>query len=231
MFSQDHVSIDQSPGLRLTILLGFQHFIIMFVGTMVVPFLLVDALCAQADPMAFSQILSTIVVTSGLATLLQSSLDSCLPIFQAGSIAYLSPILIILKDPRWRCSSPVDVSNATLSGMSHATPIHQTSPVGMVQIHWYKRMCEIQGAIICASLLEIFLGCSGLLGHLLKFISPLTIAPTICLVGLALFEGCRQALGHLPRNNHLDSAVLAASPKCLDTLAAMQNNRNMRAVL
>jgi hypothetical protein len=32
-------------------------------------------------------------------------------------------------------------------------------------------MCAIQGAIICASLLEIFLGCSGLLGRLLKVVA------------------------------------------------------------
>jgi nucleobase transporter 1/2 len=102
----------------------------MFVGTMVVPFLLVDALCAQADPLAFSQILSTIVVTSGLATLLQSTLGSRLPIVQGGSFAYLVPTLVILKAPRWRCDSLDDVTNVTLPGnmLGDMSP-QQTSPV------------------------------------------------------------------------------------------------------
>jgi len=39
-----------------------------------------------------------------------------------------------------------------------------------------------------ASLLEVILGVSGLIGLLLRYIGPLAIAPTITLVGLALFD-------------------------------------------
>ena len=39
-----------------------------------------------------------------------------------------------------------------------------------------------------ASLFEIVLGVSGLIGLLLRYIGPLAIAPTITLVGLALFD-------------------------------------------
>ena len=39
-----------------------------------------------------------------------------------------------------------------------------------------------------ASLFEIALGISGLIGLLLRYIGPLAIAPTITLVGLALFD-------------------------------------------
>jgi len=39
-----------------------------------------------------------------------------------------------------------------------------------------------------ASLFEIILGVSGLIGLLLRYIGPLAIAPTITLVGLALFR-------------------------------------------
>jgi nucleobase transporter 1/2 len=155
---QDHVGIDQSPGLRLTLLLGFQHFITMFVATMVYPFLLINAFCAQTDPLAFSQIFSTIIVTSGLATLLQSTLGSRLPIIQGGSIAYLVPTIVILEAPRWRCPSIDDITNATLPG-NMSTPLHLKPPVDTEQFHWTERMREIQGAIICASILEIFLGC------------------------------------------------------------------------
>ena len=43
-----------------------------------------------------------------------------------------------------------------------------------------------------ASLVQITIGFTGLLGFLLKFIGPLTIAPTIVLVGLPLFETAYQ---------------------------------------
>ncbi len=37
-----------------------------------------------------------------------------------------------------------------------------------------------------ASLTQVILGCTGLIGFLLRFIGPLTIAPTISLIGLSL---------------------------------------------
>ena len=45
---------------------------------------------------------------------------------------------------------------------------------------------QIQGAIIVASLLQIIVGFSGIVGILLRFIGPLAIAPTIALIGLSL---------------------------------------------
>ena len=39
-----------------------------------------------------------------------------------------------------------------------------------------------------AALVQVFIGFSGLMGLILKFIGPLTIVPTIALVGLPLFE-------------------------------------------
>ena len=38
-----------------------------------------------------------------------------------------------------------------------------------------------------SSLFQIVIGFSGLIGFLLRFIGPLTITPTITLVGLSLF--------------------------------------------
>ena len=39
-----------------------------------------------------------------------------------------------------------------------------------------------------SSLFQILVGFTGLIGFLLRFIGPLTIAPTITLVGVALFK-------------------------------------------
>ena len=45
---------------------------------------------------------------------------------------------------------------------------------------------QIQGNLMLASLLQVILGCTGLIGFFLRFIGPLTIAPTIALIGLSL---------------------------------------------
>lgn len=46
-----------------------------------------------------------------------------------------------------------------------------------------------------ASLLQILVGFSGIIGFLMRFIGPLTIAPTITLIGLSLFESSAAKAG------------------------------------
>ena len=46
-----------------------------------------------------------------------------------------------------------------------------------------------------SSLFQIVIGLTGVLGILLRFIGPLTIAPTITLVGVALFKVAAQHAG------------------------------------
>jgi len=60
-------------------------------------------------------------------------------------------------------------------------------------------MQHVQGAIIAGSLVEISVGASGIIGRLLRFVGPITIAPTIALIGLALFKfGAPEAGRHWP---------------------------------
>ena len=43
---------------------------------------------------------------------------------------------------------------------------------------------QIQGNLLLASLTQVLLGGTGVVGLLLRFIGPVTIAPTIALIGL-----------------------------------------------
>lgn len=54
---------------------------------------------------------------------------------------------------------------------------------------WQIRMRELSGAIMIASLFQVFIGATGLVGKFaVKIITPLTIVPCVGLVGLTLFE-------------------------------------------
>lgn len=54
---------------------------------------------------------------------------------------------------------------------------------------WMIRMRELSGAIIIASLFQVLIGATGLVGRFaVKIITPLTIVPCVGLVGLTLFE-------------------------------------------
>lgn len=53
---------------------------------------------------------------------------------------------------------------------------------------------QIQGAIMVASVFQVVIGFSGIMGFVLRFIGPLAITPTISLIGLTLFaEAANQA--------------------------------------
>ena len=58
----------------------------------------------------------------------------------------------------------------------------------MFKRYCYVLSCQVQGAIIVASLFQVVIGLSGVIGILLRYIGPLAICPTIALIGLSLFE-------------------------------------------
>ena len=51
-----------------------------------------------------------------------------------------------------------------------------------------------------SALFEIFIGFTGLIGFLLRFIGPISIAPTITLIGMALFNVAADQAGKKNQN-------------------------------
>ncbi|CAH1789114.1 unnamed protein product [Owenia fusiformis] len=65
--------VNDAPPWYLSILLGFQTYLIMFGATLAIPFLLAKHLCISDDYVALSELISTIFFCSGIATLLQTT--------------------------------------------------------------------------------------------------------------------------------------------------------------
>uniref|UniRef100_A0A8C5TXV3 Solute carrier family 23 member 1 n=1 Tax=Malurus cyaneus samueli TaxID=2593467 RepID=A0A8C5TXV3_9PASS len=152
-------------------------------GLVAIPLILSKGLCLQNDLLTQSHLISTIFFVSGICTMLQVLLGVRLPIVQGGTFTFVTPTLAMLSLPSWKC--PAWTQNATL--------VNTSSPE-FIQV-WQTRMREVQGAIVVASCFQIFVGFSGLIGFLMKFIGPLTIAPTITLVALPLFESAGDMAG------------------------------------
>ena len=110
------------------------------------------------DPVQKGWLIATMFFVSGITTLLQTIWGNRLPIVQGGTFSFLAPTFAIC-------------------GMA-----------ALANAGWEVRMQHVQGAIIAGSLAEIIVGASGLVGRLLKFVGPITIAPTIALIGLSLFK-------------------------------------------
>ncbi|XP_055506075.1 xan_ur_permease domain-containing protein [Leucoraja erinacea] len=168
--------ITDNPPWYLCILLGTQHYLTALGSIVAIPLLLSREICLQHDYITQSQLISTIFFVSGLCTLLQVLFGVRLPIIQGGTFAFLAPTLAMMSLPNYKC--PAWTANKTLVNVS--------DPV-FIDI-WQTRLREIQGAIMVGACFQIFVGFSGLIGYLMRYTGPLTIAPTISLIGLSLFD-------------------------------------------
>ncbi|KAL7981252.1 hypothetical protein Chor_002148 [Crotalus horridus] len=176
-------TIEDVPPWYLCIFLGLQHYLTCFSGTIAVPFLLAEAMCVGFDQWATSQLIGTIFFCVGITTLLQTTFGCRLPLFQASAFAFLAPARAILSLDKWKCNNTAVMATNGTSELLHTEHI------------WYPRIREIQGAIIMSSLIEVVIGFLGLPGALLRYIGPLTITPTVALIGLSGFQAAGERAG------------------------------------
>ncbi|XP_024524652.1 nucleobase-ascorbate transporter 1 [Selaginella moellendorffii] len=152
---------NDSPGIAEAVLLGFQHFVTMIGTTVLIPSLFVYEMGGNTEQLI--RVIQTLLFVNGVMTLVQSFFGTRLPIVMNASFSYVIPIWRIVNSPRYR-SIFEDYER------------------------FYHTLRAIQGALICASIIQIILGFSGLWAVLLHYLSPLSVAPVIALVGLGLFE-------------------------------------------
>ncbi|XP_023371771.1 solute carrier family 23 member 1 isoform X4 [Otolemur garnettii] len=134
--------IEDVPPWYLCILLGFQHYLTCFSGTIAVPFLLAEALCVGHDQHMVSQLIGTIFTCVGITTLIQTTLGIRLPLFQASAFAFLVPAKAILALDRWKCPPEEEIYG------NWSLPLN-TSHI------WHPRIREVQGAIMVSSMVEV----------------------------------------------------------------------------
>ncbi|KAM9704696.1 solute carrier family 23 member 1-like [Menidia menidia] len=171
------------PPWYLCIFLAVQHYLTAFGGIISIPLILAEGLCLQHDSLTQSRLINTIFFVSGICTILQVTFGVRLPILQGGTFALVTPVMAMLSTPEWKC--PAWTQNASL--------VNTSSPV-FIEV-WQTRMRTLQGSIMVASLLQILVGFSGLIGFLMRFIGPLTIAPTVSLIGLSLYDSAGDRAG------------------------------------
>ncbi|XP_046396215.1 solute carrier family 23 member 1 [Ischnura elegans] len=177
-----HYKLEDIPPWYTCIMLGMQHYLAFVVGIVSVPLIMCPQLCMLETDPGRGYIVSTLIFVSGMVTLLQATFGVRLPIVQGSSFGFMTPALAILNLPQWQCPP---VEELELMSAENRTQL------------WQERINEVSGAIAVASIVQILCGYCGLVGLLLKFITPLTIAPTVTLIGLALFkEAAKEASGN-----------------------------------
>ena len=153
--------IGSKPKWPLAILLGIQQYLTMFGATVLIPFIIGGAI--GMPPAQLALLISTMFFASGICTLIQQSpLGNRLPVVQGGTFSFLGPAFAIIGMVAGKKLTGVDV--------------------------WQIQMQELAAAIMFASVVEIVLGYTGIIGKVKKLISPITIGPTVAMIGLALFS-------------------------------------------
>ena len=116
-----------------------------------------------ASPRQTAEVISTIFVASGLNTLIQTSIGDRLPIIQGGSFTFLPPTFSIIL-------------NADLQSIEDDDERFRTT------------MQVLSGALLVVGLTQAVIGYTGIFVPLLKYITPVTVAPLITVIGLSLFN-------------------------------------------
>ena len=164
--------LEDKPPMGRTLVLGAQHVLTMFGATVSVPLLFGPVMGMGAADTA--KLISIVMLASGVATLLQTTIGTRLPIVQGVSFAFLGTFFLIIGSA---------AAEAEAAGQ-------EVGPLAMQYI---------AGAIILGGLVEATIGFSGLIGAVRKILSPVVIGPVIMLIGLALFGvGAPKAGTHWP---------------------------------
>ena len=162
--------LDDRPPIGKTIMLALQHVLTMFGSTVAVPLMLGPIM--GMDTAQIAVLISSVMLCSGVATLIQSTVGSRLPIIQGVSFSFLAAFFMIIA------------------------AVH---PEGDDTVAAGAAMPYIAGAVMVGAVLEMIVGFSGAMGLIRRVLSPVVVGPVIMLIGLALYEaGAPVAATHWP---------------------------------
>ncbi|KAG8477093.1 hypothetical protein CXB51_030783 [Gossypium anomalum] len=153
------VGLRDNPGFGALIYYGLQHFLSVAGSLIFIPSVMVPAMGGTDKDTA--TVISTMLLVSGISTILHSYFGTRLPLVQGSSFIYLAPALVIINARDYR---------------------------NLAEHKFRHIMRELQGAIIVGSIFQSILGFSGLMSLLLRLINPVVVAPTVAAVGLAFFS-------------------------------------------
>ncbi|MEO0587091.1 MAG: solute carrier family 23 protein, partial [Planctomycetota bacterium] len=159
--------LDDRPPPGKAVVLGLQHVLTMFGSTVAVPLLFAPALWPVAEGVSpelaermgsmqlanTALLISSVMLCSGIATLLQATFGSRLPIIQGVSFSFLAAFFGIVASTL--AANPVDWTAVASSAEATEAALAQWQENGA------RAMRVIAGAIIVGGVLEAVVGFTG----------------------------------------------------------------------
>lgn len=189
--------LDDRPPLGRASVLGLQHVLTMFGSTVAVPLIfgpklwpvpvdLPEVVQQQLSELQLTNtavLISSVMLCSGIATLLQVTFGSRLPIIQGVSFSFLAAFFAIVESTQRTAAidwSPVVDGDASATAVAPLVEQWQSAGASGMQ--------TIAGAVIIGGVIEATIGFAGLMGLVRRVLSPVVIGPVIMLIGLALYQ-------------------------------------------
>ncbi|CAI2351406.1 unnamed protein product [Caenorhabditis sp. 36 PRJEB53466] len=161
--------VNDVPSIPTILLLGFQQMMICLSMLLVIPFLISEMVCpGDKETEIRVHLISASFVTSGIATLLQTTFGMRLAILHGPSFAYL-PVLNTFQ-ATYPCNASTDTSE------------------------WQHKMQMISGSCLVAVLVMPLMGLTGLIGLLSRYIGPITIVPIMSLLTISAVPDVEQKM-------------------------------------
>ncbi|XP_025094292.1 solute carrier family 23 member 2-like [Pomacea canaliculata] len=98
-----HYKVDKTPPPFLCLLLALQQVIMTIPGSLSIPMLLAELLCADDKALVRAHLIGITFFMCGLATLIQTVLGIRLPIIQGGSFTIIPPVIALMSLDKWKC--------------------------------------------------------------------------------------------------------------------------------
>ncbi|CAH1798276.1 unnamed protein product [Owenia fusiformis] len=168
--------IQDNPPIPLAMLFSLQQAVIAIGGTVIIPLIISNVICAGNNIQVRAKMVGTSIFMVGVSTILQVTFGTRLPIIQGSSPNMIAAISAMMTLDKFKCTATV-MPNAT---------VNATTTYVEFDDNWALRIREISGCLMLASVLQVIFGLTGFMGFLVRFIGPLTIAPTITLIGFTL---------------------------------------------
>uniref|UniRef100_UPI00398F5337 solute carrier family 23 member 3 n=1 Tax=Pristiophorus japonicus TaxID=55135 RepID=UPI00398F5337 len=172
------------PPWILSTLFAVQHVLVQAALLQTVHRLLIDALpSTQHTSQHGYQLMATSLFSSGIATMLQTTLGSRLPLVQAPSFEYLIPAVILT-------SYPMETNSSRHHGAEMAVLCDgaQCPETDVALQTWKITLSEIRGAVVVSGILQVLLGLSGLQGLMSRHCGPMVLAPVLSIIGLSCYK-------------------------------------------
>lgn len=152
--------IHSNPSWHETVVLAFQHYIVMLGTTVLIANTLVTPMGGDAEDKA--RVIQTILFMSGINTLLQTLIGTRLPTVMGVSFAYVLPVLSIIRD-------------------------YNDGQFQTEKQRFRHTMRTVQGSLIISSFVNIIIGYGQAWGNLIRIFSPIIVVPVVTLTSLGLF--------------------------------------------